>query len=214
MVNSGCGQCHDAEMGTPRRVLGRTAADITFDTFAAIVYRHTDAYPNGRMGNYSPERLAPSTLRQIFDFTRALGFRASIRAVVERGASSGAQQTYTVTLENTGTAKSGVAAEGIALVLTIPTSVKVVNATGGEYAGVSQGSDGLAAAWSVARLDAGEKRTYTITVSGNSQELFKGSMVKWKAPGTTRPPNMTLRQAGVPDEGDEVAVTLPPSESR
>lgn len=52
---AGCGQCHGAVLGTPRRALGGLGAD--FAEFEEFVYEHTNEFPDGFMGNFSKARL-------------------------------------------------------------------------------------------------------------------------------------------------------------
>jgi hypothetical protein len=86
----GCGQCHEPELGIPRRQLGAIAKDATFEYFANVIYEHNAKYPKGNMGNFSHERVSEPVLREIYSFMRDLGFRVSISGAINNaGAGAG-----------------------------------------------------------------------------------------------------------------------------
>jgi hypothetical protein len=85
---------------------------------------------------------------------------------------------------------------------------------------------GEVAVWKVPRIDAAEKQTYTLTLSGRPitkvivvqgpgpnagiLEGFEGSTVYWSKPGVRMgPPQLVYRDLRLPDKGDQVFVTSP-----
>ena len=202
----GCAQCHQAELGQPRRYMGGEGGD--FKMFESLVYEHTQTFATGRMGNYSRQRLPESTLQEIWKFISSdLGLRASVDASIDAGVASGANKVYTLTVSNSGKAGKGLAAEDLTVSVNLPAGVTVVNATGTGYKGVAPGAGGSVASWQVAKLAAAEKQTFALTLAGTGDGLFKGSSVKWSKPELHRPAN-TVKQAGIPDAGDAVDVTI------
>jgi hypothetical protein len=132
----GCGQCHEPELAIPRRWVGGETKTADFDYFSKQIYEHTDKYPQGRMGNYSRERLPEMVLRVIYQFMLDTGLRAPINASLKAGPSEGANTTYTLNLFNDGVAEKGIDAEEVTIFLKIPPGTKFLGATGAGFAGV------------------------------------------------------------------------------
>ena len=197
----GCGQCHEPELAIPRRWLGGVGKDADFVYFAKQIYRHTDKYPGGRMGNFSKERLPEIVLREIYQFMVDTGFRAPINASLSAGPPQGANTTYTLTVFNDGVVKRGLDAEGITIFIRIPQGTKFVSATGNGFKGVrplaqlglepaipntpgrfdrsgklpereKPDLSGDVAVWEVPRIAAAEKQTYTLTLLGPTAQIY------------------------------------------
>ena len=190
----GCGQCHEPELGIPRRWLGGIGKDADFAYFSQQIYRHTDKYPTGRMGNFSEERLPQELLRKIYQFTQDTGLRAPVNASLAAAPPQGPNTTYTLTVFNDGVAERGLTAEDLTIFIRIPPGSKVASATGAGYKGVQllaplglpaavaitpgrfdpsklpehpkDDFSGDVAVWKVPRIVAAEKQTYTLTLSG------------------------------------------------
>jgi mono/diheme cytochrome c family protein len=192
----GCGQCHEPELGIPRRWLGGVGKDADFAYFAKQVYQHTEKYPQGRMGNFSRDRLPESILREIYQFMLDTGFRAPIAASLKASMRQDNNTTYTLTVFNDGVAERGLTAEDLTIFVRVPSGTTVVSATGTGYKGVrplaqlgllpAEGNTpgrfdssklperpkpnltGDVAVWEVPRIKPAEKQTYTLTLSGTS----------------------------------------------
>jgi quinol monooxygenase YgiN len=190
----GCGQCHEPEMAIVRRLMGAEGKDATFEDFAKQTYEHTEAYPHGRQGNYSKDRLPEADLRKIYDYVVAAGIRVPVAALLKPGAQDGANTTFTLTVFNDGVANKGLTAENLTIFIRIPPGTTAVGGTGTGYQGVHPLAQlGLApaiavtpgrfdssklperpkpdlsgdvAVWKVPRIAAAEKQTYTLTLSG------------------------------------------------
>ena len=132
----GCGQCHEPELAIPRRWVGGETKTADFDYFSKQIYEHTEKYPQGRMGNYSRERLPEMVLRVIYQFMLDAGLRAPINASLKAGPSEGGNTTYTLNLFNDGVAEKGIDAEEVTIFLKIPPGAKFVGATGAGFVGV------------------------------------------------------------------------------
>jgi mono/diheme cytochrome c family protein len=61
----GCAQCHGTDIKPV--LLGPVAGTLDFARFKQVVYRHDTAFPAGRMGSFSPDRLPESVLRVIWN---------------------------------------------------------------------------------------------------------------------------------------------------
>lgn len=212
VVNSyGCAQCHQAEMGGPRRWLGGESGNaVTFERFAKLVYNHTEDFPMGRMGSYSRERLPETTLQEIFRFIRYdLGLLAPITAAVDGGVRKGANTVYTLTVANTGKFSVGLPAEAAIIKLPLPAGATVVSATGEGYKGAlpAEGGSGTVATWEVKAIPPDAKQIYTLTITG-SPDGFKGANVAWALPAPRRPQGLTLKQANLPEKGDAVNIAV------
>ena len=196
MISSGCGQCHGPVMANPRRTAGSIGAD--FEWFRQEVYEHTTAplnvnRPHLRMGNYSKQQISEATLKDLWEFfANEQGLRVPIGAQISAGVPSGNGVTYTITLQNTGTPGKGLTAEYITVTLPLlrgqdPEEVTTVveATTGGGYSGVHRDviTNSNAAEFEIPRLAPGEKRTFTITLSGKGANVgIPRGMVKWEKP--------------------------------
>ena len=180
MISYGCGQCHGQLMANPRRTAGGLGAD--FEWFKEEVYTHTTAESHRdrahlRMGNYSRERLGEAALYEIWQFFGVDGgLRANISANITDGDVSGNSATYTITLSNGGAPGQGLAAEHLTMFLPLPggaaarqqAGVTVTATTGAGYTGIRRENftNTEAAAWEIPYLAPGERRTYTLTITG------------------------------------------------
>ena len=61
----GCAQCHGTDIKLV--LLGPVTGTLDFARFTQVVYKHDSAFPSGRMGSFSPDRLPVSVLRVIWD---------------------------------------------------------------------------------------------------------------------------------------------------
>jgi uncharacterized repeat protein (TIGR01451 family) len=197
----GCGQCHEPELAIPRRWLGGVGKDADFAYFEKQVYQHTDKYPQGRMGNFSRDRLPEIVLREIYQFMLDTGFRTPINASLSAGQRQGTNITYTLSVFNDGVEQRGLDAENVTIFVRIPRGTKFVNATGTGFKGVRPLTElglepaigntpgrfdpssklperekadlsGDVAVWEVPRIAAAERQTYTITLSGPTAEVY------------------------------------------
>ena len=132
----GCGQCHEPELAIPRRWLGGVGKDADFAYFSKQIYQHTEKYPQGRMGNFSKDRLPEMVLRAIYQFMLDTGLRAPINASLRAGPKTDTNTTYTLTVFNDGVAQRGLDAEELTIFLRIPSGTKFVSATGSGFKGV------------------------------------------------------------------------------
>src|SRR6202162_5541833 len=113
----GCGQCHEPELAIPRRWLGGVGKDADFAYFSKQIYQHTEKYPQGRMGNFSKDRLPEMVLRVIYQFMLDAGFRAPINASLRAGAHLDTNTTYTLSVFNDGVVQRGLDAEDVTIFL-------------------------------------------------------------------------------------------------
>ena len=243
---AGCGQCHEPENKYPRTWLGEVARDVTFEYFKKQIYQHLEKYPRGTMPIYSPERLPEPILREIYAWSvDELGLRPSIAGALALGERQGEKTSYTLTVANNGLKDKGLAAEGLTVFVRIPSGCAVVTGTGAGYSGVMPlAALGLApalqraphphddsgvverpapdlardvAVWKIAKLEAGEKQTLTLTMSGPEPNAdvfggFAGSTVHWVTPGRRpagSPPRMVYRDLRIADEGDHELIAVP-----
>src|SRR5437867_7267728 len=119
------------------------------------------------------------------DDTRCM--MASLRAVMGRISKSNV--TYTITVSNTGRPGKGLTAEYITVTLPLlrgrdPEEITTVveATTGGGYTGVHRDpiSNSQAAEFEILRLAPGDKKTYTITLSGKGANAgIPRGIVKW-----------------------------------
>jgi len=197
----GCGQCHEPELAIPRRWLGGVGKDADFVYFEKQIYQHTDKYPQGRMGNFSRDRLPEIVLREIYQFMLDTGFRAPIDASLSAGPRQGTNITYTLSVVNDGVEQRGLDAENVTIFIRIPQGTKFVSATGTGFKGVRPLAElglepaigntpgrfdsssklperekpdfsGDVAVWEVPRIAAAERQTYTVTLSGPTAEVY------------------------------------------
>ncbi len=192
----GCGQCHGATFADSRGDAGAAGAD--FNWFSALVYTHTTASPEERrlsgdnpdnpirMGNYSRTQVPEATLRQLWQWISVdLGLRVPIEARLSAGVPSGANTSYTLTVENVGVAGKGLSAEELTIALTLPPGSTVVSATGEGYRGARRDPQEGAnvATWTVGRLAPKDKQTYMLTITPPSDAAQKPrGVVRWSRP--------------------------------
>jgi hypothetical protein len=196
MISTGCGQCHGPTMANPRRTGGGRGAD--FEWFKQEVWEHTTApgHVNARhlrMGNYTKQQVSEATLRQLWQFFAVeQGLRVPINAEVSNGVPGATGTTYTISVNNGGLPDKGLTAEYVTVSLPFlrgrdpeETTTVVVATTGGGYTGVHRESitNSQAAEFEIARLAPGEKKTYTITLSGKGANAgIPRGIVKWERP--------------------------------
>ena len=195
---------------------------------------------------YSPDRLPEAVLREIYTWSvDELGLRPSIAGSLALGARQGETTSYTLTVSNNGVKDKGLAAEGLTVFVRIPAGCSIVAGTGAGYAGVMplaklglepalqlaphpHDESGLVerpapdlsrdvAVWKIPKLDAGEKLTFALTLSGpepNADLLkgFAGSTIHWTTPGRRpagSPPRMVYRDLRIADTGDNELIAQP-----
>ena len=132
----GCGQCHEPELAIPRRWLGGVGKDADLAYFSKQIYQHTEKYPQGRMGNFSKDRLPEMVLRVIYQFMLDAGFRAPINASLKASTRQGTNTTYILDVFNDGVTQRGLDAENVTIFLKIPPGTKFFSATGAGFKGV------------------------------------------------------------------------------
>ena len=178
------------------------------------------------MGTYSRARLPEPIVREIYNFARSLGELARVEARVEPGVRSGDNVSYSVIVENEGTAQ-GVKPEDVSVEVVLAPGVTVVGATGDGYQGVqrhpSTGRD--VAVWKVPLLPPQQEQVYTVVVTGpgadkaistmpreeqwtsSSAMVIEGlhSRIYWARPTTRVLPNMVIDPRR-PAVGDVTAV--------
>ena len=232
---AGCAQCHGPEQRTTRMAwgsrvyhkydrgldiaqhvkarLGFSGDDeaMKWEYFKACVYEHERLIPEARMGTYSRARLPEPIVREIYNFARSLGELARVDARLARGVRSDDTVSYTVIVENEGTAQ-GVKPEDVSVELVLAPGVTVVSATGDGYQGVQRhpttGRD--VAVWKVPVLPPQQEQAYTVVVTGpgadqaittmpreeqwtsSSAMVIEGlhSRIYWAKPTTRELPNM------------------------
>lgn len=193
----GCAQCHGVILNTPRADMGAVGAD--FEWFKNQVYNHAVAMPEHwkqieeapfpfgrvRMGNYFRTRLHESTLREIYDWARDVGYRAALYVPLSAGVAGSAGVTYTLDVENYGLPGKGLTAEDLTVSLVVPVGANVVATTGPGYQGVRSDAvlKGNVAVWELPRLGPKEKQTFTLTLSraGTATDNVRGRVV-WRKP--------------------------------
>jgi mono/diheme cytochrome c family protein len=196
MISAGCGQCHGPIMANPRRTAGGRGAD--FEWFKEEVWRHTSASGHAnarhlRMGNYTQEQISEGTLLEIWRFFAVeQGLRVPVNAEVSQGIPGANGITYTVNVSNGGVPGKGLTAEYLTVSLPFPrgrdpeeTITVVVATAGGGYTGVHREpiSNAQAAEFEIARLAPGEKKTFTITLSGKGANAgIPRGIVRWERP--------------------------------
>jgi cytochrome c553 len=179
----GCANCHEPELRQPRRVLGGEAGEVDYEFFANLIYRHTDTFPTGRMGNYPGTRIPDTVLRELFRFVKddlrlLVPMTATFNAA---GVPSGGNTTYSLAVKNTGKAGKGLSAEDVTITLKLPPGAKVVSATGPGTQSASAG----AALWKVAKIAPQQELKYSITLAGSPgapADVFKDSRVDYMKP--------------------------------
>ena len=219
LVTYGCAMCHGPEMIRPRTTLGGLGA--TTDDFQKIVWNHLEMYPRNMMGQFSKDRLPEAAVKEIAEFTQALGYRAQIAANVAAGTPADGNTTYTVTVLNNGKAGKGIAAGDITVSLALPAGAKVVSTTGAGYVGVQHDAQKNVdmAVWKLANLEAAAKQTYSVTLPGTAPAtaVAMGSVVSWMKPefktlpGQIQDPSDEKRIPGfgkAMDKGDAIAISV------
>ena len=196
LATAGCGQCHGEFMAGPRSNLGAVNAD--FEYLKRLVYTHTTAMPEHwkltegqpaarvRMGNFNPARLTEAELQEVYNwFKNDLGFRVPMGGQLSAGVTGANGTTYTLNVTNNGVVNRGLTAEDITVLVYVPAGMNVVSATGAGYQGVraDAASKQNAAVWTLPKLVAKERQTYTITVSkpGTKEANLSGA-VRWNKP--------------------------------
>ena len=217
-VSFGCGQCHEPELGMPRRQLGAIARDTSFEYFADAVWNHNEKYPKGRMGSFSRERLPEVALREIYDFMMGLGLRVPMSGTIRPATG---EHSYTVQIANTGTPGKGLDAEIVTVSIVVPDGFSVASTEGEGYQGVRPAKaqmfyfDGSgrvreweadAMIWKVPRIAAGGKQNFSFTLKGSgtpAADGFEGSMLWWEKPLTRMEyPDLEYRDVRIPEVGD------------
>jgi len=177
----GCGQCHEPELAIPRRWLGGVGKDADFAYFSKQIYRHTEKYPQGKMGNFSEDRLPKMVLRVIYQFMLDAGFRAPINASLKVGAREDMNTTYALTVFNDGVAQRGLDAEDITIFLKIPSGTKFVSETGAGFKGVLPLAQ-LGIAPSIANTPGRFDPSPTPKLPERPKPDFSGEVAVWKVP--------------------------------
>jgi len=196
MISTGCGQCHGPIMANPRRTGGGRGAD--FEWFKEEVYRHTSApgHANARhlrMGNFSREQVSEGTLLELWRFFSVeQGLRVPVNGDVSAGVTGANGTTYTINVSNGGLPGKGLTAEYLTVTLPLlkgrdpeETTTIVVATTGGGYTGVHRDpiSNSQAPEFEIGRLAPGEKKTFTITLSGKGANAgIPRGLVRWERP--------------------------------
>jgi len=182
MQTIGCGQCHEPENGMGRAWLGENAGEMSFEYFAKQIYTHTDKYPKGRMGNFSPIRVPEPVLREVYQWmVLDIGLRASVGAVMRLGERQENQTTFNVTVINQGVKDLGLDVYGITLFVKVPPGRTITSGTGTGYMGVQP----LAELGLEPRLPlAPHAHDDTGHVERPEQDL-SGDVVVWKIPKIT-----------------------------
>lgn len=195
-ISTGCGQCHGPTMANPRRTAGGRGAD--FEWFKEEVWQHTAAPGHAsarhlRMGNYRRDQVPEGTLLEIWRFFAVeQGLRAPINADVSAGGAGADGTTYTVNVSNAGIPGKGLTAEYLTISLPLlrgrdpeETTTVVVATTGGGYTGIHREpiSNSQAAEFEIAKLAPGEKKRFTITLSGKGANAgIPRGIVRWERP--------------------------------
>jgi hypothetical protein len=163
------------------------------------------------MGNYTREQVSEGALLELWRFFSVeQGLRVPINADVNAGVPGPSGTTYTVNVSNGGVPGKGLVAEYITVSLPFlrgrdpeETTTVVVTTTGGGYTGVHREpiTNSQAAEFEIVRLAPGERKTFTITLSGKGANAgIPRGIVKWERP---------LLGTGAPDL---IAVSVPPTQ--
>jgi mono/diheme cytochrome c family protein len=196
LITTGCGQCHGPIMANPRRTGGGRGAD--FEWFKQEVWEHTSApgHVNARhlrMGNYTRQQVSEATLQKLWQFVAVeQGLRVPINADVSKGVSGPNGVTYTINLSNGGQPGKGLTAEYLTVSLPFlrgrdpeEVTTEVVATTGEGFTGVNREpiSNSQAAEFEIPKLAPGEKKTFTVTLSGKGANAgIPRGVVKWEKP--------------------------------
>jgi mono/diheme cytochrome c family protein len=195
LATIGCAQCHGPVLNGPRGNAGAVGAD--FSWFTAMVYGHTVSMPKHwqllsetpavrvRMGNYSPQRLPESVLREVVAWAQDLGFRPLVQGRVAAGTTGADGVTYNVEVLNVGLAGKGLSAEDLTVNVVVPAGNKVVKTTGANYQGERQDAELKAnvAVWRLNKLAPKDRQTYTLTLAraATATDNVRG-VVRWTKP--------------------------------
>jgi len=99
---------------------------------------------------------------------------------------------YRLDVRNTGVVGTGLAAEDMTVSLVVPAGATVVTATGAGYEGVRRDEQAKAdlAVWRVARMAAGERQSYSLTLSraGTAASNVRGTL-RWMKPAVKTGPS-------------------------
>ena len=236
LISFGCGQCHGPENGHPRRDIGAKAIGFDYNAFAKIVYEHAPT----RMGLFSPDRLPEPILREIYEFSKALGWRVLLFAETPAPVVSGENATYTVKIMNRGMATKGLTAGDLQVNLVIPKGLTVVSATGEGYKGVSKDVEyitnpgrlspfnnptppierakGDVAIWKLAKVAPGQEQSVTVTLTGPNAAManFTGSTITFGKPENKPIRGLVHLDHRIADKGDVIRApsqewSLPPN---
>jgi cytochrome c553 len=195
LATIGCAQCHGPILNGPRLNAGAVGAD--FSWFTAMVYGHTVSMPKHwqllsetpavrvRMGNYNPQRLPESVLREVVAWAQDLGFRPGVQGRVAAGSAGADGVTYSVEVNNMGLPGKGLTAEDLTINVVIPAGNKVVRTTGANYQGERPDAELKAnvAVWKLNRLAPKDRQTYTLTLAraATASDNVRG-VVRWTKP--------------------------------
>jgi hypothetical protein len=212
------------------------ASGFEFADFEKIIYEHA---PRG-MGQFSRVRMPEPTARELYNFLKTLGWRAMMYASTSAGVASEAGTTYTFTVENRGKPGKGISAGDFTMSIVVPKGASVVTATGEGYTGITRDVEyisnpqrlspfnnpnppierarGDMAVWQFKKVAAGEKQTFTLTLTGENAAAanFTGSMITFGKPVIRRVPGLTFLDHRLADKGDIIRApslewALPPT---
>jgi mono/diheme cytochrome c family protein len=218
----GCGQCHGDTLSTPRHGMAEVNGD--FEWFKRMVYQHTTTQreqmamldpslprvtpgfggPPGRnrlrMGNYSPQRLPESMLKEIYDWAVDLGSLPVLTARMAAAPAAGSGATYTIDVFNSAVKNKGLDTEDVTVALDVPAGVQVVSATGTGYEGArAKAEGGSVATWRLPRMAAADKQALTITLSAAAPAL-RGT-IRWGKPAVKADPEVNFALPGARGRG-------------
>lgn len=195
LATIGCLQCHGPIFNGPRQDAGAVGADFSWLT--GMVYGHTVAMPKQwqvlgekpairvRMGNYNPQRVPESVLRELWTWAQDLGFRPGVEGQITAGPSGSEGATYNINVGNIGLPGKGLTAEDLTVNVVVPAGTKVVRTTGANYQGERQDAElkATVAVWRLNRLAPKEHQAYTLTLSraATASDNVRG-VVRWTKP--------------------------------
>src|SRR5581483_2595631 len=114
------------------------AVDMDFDWFKSLVYTHTTALPlhearlgekgnnRIRMGNFNPNRVWESELREIYDWARGLGPKPRVGGRLSKAETAANGVTYKLTVDNRGLVDKAPTARNVTVSLILPAGANVV----------------------------------------------------------------------------------------
>lgn len=180
---NGCGQCHGLTADRLRLDLGQEGVQ-TLDRLTNLVYRHTDSFPTGRMGNFNELRVPRTTLEAIWGYlSKELGLRVPVVATMTAGTPAGDRASYSFTIENRGAFSAG----QVFIAAVIPSGSTLVGATAAPGAGFRGVEGGGAvpqsAVWLAAEIPAkGSLGPFTFEVQGPGAAAGSRVWVRWLSP--------------------------------